>query len=135
MEAWIRLSVLAPLLYYAGQQWGIKAIAVTQTVETGLFLPVMVYLVSRSCRIPAVELFGALLRPIVAAVVMAIVVRIVHVVVPEFPALALGFDVLVGGAVFTATTLALWLAADRPEGPERTIISSLARARARLMSR
>ncbi len=135
MEGWIRLSVLAPLLYFAGQQWGVQAIAVTQTVVTGLFLPVMVYLVSRSCRIPAVELFGALLRPFVAAVVMAIVVRIVHADVPEFPALALSFDVLVGGAVFTAATLALWLAAGRPEGPERTIISSLARVRGHFMSR
>ena len=133
-----RMVILLPALaigagYYGltGAAWGIAAVPV-------LMFPVRQWLLSRMFQVKTGALIQYVLRPVVASLVMALVVRLVdHQLLlgesTQLRLLELSLLVIVGAAAFLGTLGLHWFLAGRPEGPESSLLRLL-RGRLRAIS-
>lgn len=120
-----QVALLVPAVVLAAEHWGIDALAwvrtaVTALVATGLFAAMI-----RLGWLRAGDLWAALWRPSLASLAMMAAVKALHDPTISWRLLSLTHDALVGFLVYTALLILLWLAAGRPEGPERTILAML----------
>jgi O-antigen/teichoic acid export membrane protein len=71
-------------------------------------------------------LFLPLVRPILAAGIMAIGLALTHLVIADLPlALRLPLQIVFGCMIYTASIALLWLAAGRPDGPEAYLLKNI----------
>ncbi len=117
--------------------YGLNGAAVAALVASILSTPIYLFQVKRSVGASASVFLAAAARPVVAALVMAVLVRWL---LPEWSpsmifAMSLGWTIggiVLGIATYSASILLLWLAAGRPPGAESEILKVL---RNRLLKR
>ncbi len=134
LEAWGQLLVLAPALWYAAHHAGIVDVAMTRAGVAWLFVPLMMFLLTRAAPVGFYQLLGVFWRPAIAALAMLTMLRVLHIDA-GFVVLSLLANVLFGAAVFIVTLLLLWRLAGRPEGVESMLVGAIAKLTARLRPR
>jgi O-antigen/teichoic acid export membrane protein len=119
-QSWMRTLVTIVILVGAAHFTDAEGVAIARLIATLLLVPTYFYHLMRTVPVSVGDLLGVLWRPGTAAAVMAAAVVGLSAQVPNYPpALRLAIEVPAGATVFTATLLALWLAAGRPPGAER----------------
>lgn len=106
--------------------YGVTGAAVAALVASILGTPVYLYQVRHSVGVPVSVFLGAALRPVIAALVMAGLVRwLLPEWTPEMNhAMAIGWMIggmAIGISAYAAAILLLWLVAGRPAGAERAL--------------
>ncbi|MCX8004031.1 MAG: oligosaccharide flippase family protein [Burkholderiaceae bacterium] len=124
------VAILAGGLLALPLDLGVRAAAYAVLLAAAVSTPVFLGLLHATLRLPAATLPRALLRPLLAAIVMFAVIRLGMPPLPsQAPALTgLGLLLLcvVGGAaVYAAALAALWFVAGRPAGAERMILEQV----------
>jgi lipopolysaccharide exporter len=114
------LAILAPRFGALGAAWA----ALSTAAAT---MPLFIYQLKRRIGMPPRLFVRAVVRPLIASIVMAGVVRIVlPEYVPGMPTLHAGFwlgvGVVVGVITYIAAVLAQWLLVGRPAGAERHVL-------------
>ena len=130
--AWLRLGITVPILLIGLNLEGVLGLAKATIAAPLVCLPVIYLETRRAVILPLSALAGLLWRPITAALVMYVTVKALHQVSLQWPIIRLAWDIAVGAAAYTATTLLLWLASGRPDGAER-IVMRLLRKRVRFL--
>jgi O-antigen/teichoic acid export membrane protein len=133
LQAWFELVLLVPLVVLAVHQYGIVGAAMSRALVSILMLPLMLYLTSRVCPVGFWQLASTLWRPLLAAILMALVLSVPF----SYPAprlLALVSKVGVGAIVYTCVLLLLWVCSGRPESVEATILRQIGLAKRRSVS-
>jgi lipopolysaccharide exporter len=129
----LRMPVIAIALVFFGLTGVILA-----RIFTGLFgALVNMILVRRLIGVTVVRQLTANLRALIAVTIMAVGVT---VALRELPyatdhlmlIVEIGILVTLGAVIYCAATLALWLAMNRPSGPETEIVSLLSKVRSKL---
>ena len=121
-----RAVLFAAAVVIGGQIDGVYGVAYGAIVASVGFLPLGAFAVTRVLDVTLRDQVAALLRPVLAAVVMAVVVKTVHVEGMS-PLLRLFVEVLTGGLTFAGALFALWWAAGRPRGAEQVVLYLLRR--------
>lgn len=121
-----QVAILAPAVLLAGNHFGPEAIAAARTVVTAGAVMGMFHLMVRLGWLDWRDLAAAAWRPAVATAAMAVAVHALHAPL-SLPLLSLARDAAVGGATFASVLLALWHAAGRPDGTEKSILAVLRR--------
>jgi O-antigen/teichoic acid export membrane protein len=126
LRSWFFVMLFAPAALIGGLNWGAIGVAVSRTLVTLLFAPVMFYTAMKVTEITAKDIMGRLWRPVLAASAMAAAVKLsgLNAAVPPGP-IRLICDVGVGSVTFSATILLLWVLANRPAGAEHIIVRQL----------
>ncbi len=120
----VYLLLLVPLLLLLVSRQGVQGAAFALTVCAGLQLVLALVIASRLLGLRPARLLGATWRTVVATGVMAVAVLPITTAIDP-PALRLLAGIAVGGTVFLVTHAALWWAAGRPAGAERTMLVQL----------
>lgn len=119
----VMLLILFALLV---PNYGVTGAAVAALVASVLSTPIYLYQVRHSVGVPASVFVGAALRPLIAALVMAGLVRwLLPEWTPEMNhAVAIGWmlgGIVIGISAYAAAILLLWLAVGRPASAERAL--------------
>jgi len=116
-----QLAALGAVLYWAGHAFGIEAVAPTRVGFAALYLPVAFFLVKVATGLSLRYVLAAALSAIwprfAAGAVMVAAVEGLHLSSLQ-AGWALVIDILLGAAVYTGVTMAIWLLRGRPEGLE-----------------
>lgn len=132
MRNWGYTALLVPAAVGAYFAWGVVGIAAARAVVSALFLPVMFYTLIQVIPVTTRQITERLWRPALAALAMAAAVLLSGTGAIAPVALRLACNVGLGAAVFTATLLALWVLAGRPEGAERMALAQFGQMTGRL---
>lgn len=125
------VAVTLPLLYWGTVQAGAYGTAVAMTLAVGVWIVGDLVLVTRLLGIPLVRLFAAVWRTVgTTAVMMAVVMALQSAAGTGDGGLAatawrLALAVAAGAATYVAAHLLLWQLCNRPDGPERLMLSAL----------
>lgn len=123
--SWLEVLTLIPLLIWAMQVGGAAQLATARLVVAVAFVPVMFGFVARACKIPYLNLFASIWRPIIAAVLMALCVRYLQTQLDWPSALRLAGCIMVGIAIYPVILSALWIVSGRPAGAESDALARL----------
>jgi lipopolysaccharide exporter len=131
------LAIAFAVIGFGWHESGVVAVAYGVLLTSVLATPVYLYQVKRCIGIAPGVFVRAIMRPLLAAALMAVAMR--YVVPAYSPAMGMHWTIawLVGGAAFgvciyASAAMALWWAAGRPAGAERIVID---RVRAMLAAR
>jgi lipopolysaccharide exporter len=124
---WVRLLILAGMIVPIGY-WtqSLIDIAICRVVGEALFLPGLFHAVRRVANITIRQYIATLYRPLLAALAMVIAVLSANLVLAAGN-YRLGIDIILGAAIFLASTWILWRAAGRPRAPETDVFGTIAR--------
>src|SRR5262249_54558926 len=130
MPAYICMAV--PMLALGAVRWGIQGAAWGALAASVLLAPVNYFLLSRTLKVRIVDLVGVLWRPVTStAMMVGVLVWMRTLVVADSSELGqakmLLLLVAIGVVTYSATVLALWHLAKRPDGAERFVLQQLAR--------
>ena len=121
----VLLLLLIPPFGVAGAAWA-AAIAICADQGATLIMAL------RHLKVPLGALVGHIVRPLIAAAVMACGVLTITRSMPDGAVVwSLVIEVAVGAIVYTMVLLVAWLAAGRPDGPEADAVQAIRRAAAR----
>ncbi len=134
LEAWSQLALLAPVLWYVAHHAGIAEVAACRAGVAWLFVPFMMFLLTRAAPVRFSQLLTVLWRPGFAGLTMLLVLRLGHLETGIL-ILDLLLNVLLGGVVFIAALLLAWALVGRPDGIEPMIVKALSALRGRLAAR
>lgn len=121
--AWLRLLITFPILWAGLKLGGVMGVAIGGIVAVVACLPLIYNEVRRAIKLPLPALLGPFWRPLLAALAMHLVIRLVPTAHFEWAIVRLSLDVLVGGSTFVAVILLLWIVSGRPSGPESLLLS------------
>ena len=125
----VQVALLLPMLLFAtfefglhGTAWAVLAHAFTMA------LPITYWIVCRTTPIRIGDVFEVCWRPVVACAVMYAAVRLLLMSFNPLSAFMQSLGALLaacalGVIVYVSTSLALWLLAGRPKGPESTLLA------------
>jgi lipopolysaccharide exporter len=125
-QAVVLLILLIPSVHY----WGVRGAAWASLATIVLMIPVNQSLIARCLDLSPLEFGKRLVRPLLAASVMAGALLLLkqtftlHRVTFEY-VLALLFCIAVGAVVYGVTIFVLWRLAGAPEGPEHFVVLKL----------
>ncbi len=123
---WLRVSVFTGLVLVAGLYFGEEYIAPAVALSSIVFFPVVIFSLSRSLKVKYLEVISVLIRPILAALLMALAIIEVHSLQYfEVPLVRLGVDILVGALIYSILIFILWFLTKRPDGIEKVIFQYL----------
>lgn len=122
-----RALLIIPAIVAAGWLGSVETIAATRTAMALAFIPGIYFALARIVPLRPTDLLRRLWRPVAAAGLMAIVVKLVHPLLPDAAALRLVAEIGVGAAAYGGGLLLLWRLAGRPAGPERGLVTALGR--------
>lgn len=123
--AWVRLIITVPLLSLGLAYSGSIGLAQATIIAPLACLPAIYMETRRAVDLPLSALLGLLWRPTLSALVMYLTIKLLHPANLDWAILRLLWDVAVGGGIFIATTLGLWLLSGRPQGAESICIGML----------
>jgi lipopolysaccharide exporter len=127
LRSWLFVVLFAPAAFVGGLGWGPIGVAVSRTLATLVFAPVMFYTAMKVTKITAKDIMGRLWRPVLAALAMAAAVKLSGLNAGVAPGpMRLMCDVVAGSVTFSATILLLWVLANRPAGVEHLIVRQIA---------
>ena len=137
--AWVRLGITIPILWVGLEIDGAMGLAQATMLAPTACLPFIYKAVQHAVSISLGALAGLMWRPLLAAVVMYLAVKTLHVGDLDWAILRLAADVLVGGCVYVIVTMALWAISGRPDNSaERTalgmVVTTVEKLRARFSS-
>ena len=122
---WLRLVILGVVLLPAAHVGGLELIAICRLAVTALMAPILFATIARALPIAFGDLWAAIWRPLVAAIVMAAAVHGSNGFLRDDPAiLRLAVEIMVGSLSYAAAIIALWWASGTPPGPERTMVDA-----------
>ncbi len=121
---WLRVGLLIPMVWTAGNLWGVEAVAAAATATAALMLPVAMVALKLALGMALLDQLRCFWRPLVSALVMAALVRLLHQEGLPVP-VSLALDVTVGIASYCVMLLGLWMVVGRPKGVEDSIINYL----------
>jgi lipopolysaccharide exporter len=125
---WLRLVILGIVVLPAAHIGSLEFIAICRLGVTGLMAPILFAAVARALPISFGELWSAVWRPLVAAIVMAAAVHGAKGLLADSPAIIrLALEIIVGLLGYAGAILALWRACGAPPGPEQTMIDAMLR--------
>ncbi len=125
--------VMVPSIVAAGYLSGPIAIAMTRTGVMAVMVLAILCIVARMRYAPLGDLLALIWRPAIASAAMWMGVGNLPELGFGGHALSLIRDVATGAGIFVATTVLLWFAARRPDGPERIVMGFTARHLRRLV--
>lgn len=140
IQAWWRLIVMVPALLIAARIFGAEAVAITYLVGVTLLAPTYFMLLKPVLPFSYSSVVSLTWRPVVAAAVMAVVLRSVPIAwAGDDVLIKLAFKVVVGAVAFASTLLVVWILSGRPGGAEsaalRFVTTRFAELRSRLNAR
>lgn len=126
------LLLLMSGLYFLHMLDGLQAVAVATVATTLLSTPTYLYLLKRKLRIGPMVFLRAVMRPAVAALLMA---ATLHLTLPVYDSAMPGTvaaawllgGVGAGGVLYVGILSCLWLLAGRPKGPESMALDRISR--------
>jgi O-antigen/teichoic acid export membrane protein len=124
-QTWLELALLVPLAYAAARSYGVEGAAFARAAVSLVVLPAMLLFVARACSVRVGRLFGALWRPLVAGLVMALAQELAGRHGQGVLALTLLLKLVTAALVFPASLGLLWLASGRPPGIEAQLVGML----------
>ena len=122
--------VLLGLFVLLVPRLGVPGAAYAALTASILCTPVYLWQVRRSVGVPVLEFFRAAIRPVVAGIAMASVVRLIMPAWTAEMASITAIAWLIGGVAigivaYVGAMLLLWVAAGRPDGAERVVIAQV----------
>ncbi len=131
LQTWTELALLVPLVWLATKLYGLEGAAASRTIVSAAMIPLALVLTVRCGQVRMSKLVGALIRPLAAGIVMALVLAVIPFSALGAPAVMLIAKIAVGTIVYPLVMGALWLAQGRPYGFESEALKQLQRLRAR----
>jgi lipopolysaccharide exporter len=131
MQTWLELALLVPLVWFATKKFGVEGAAASRTVVSSTMVPLMLYLTARTGQVSVAQLVQALLRPLTAGIVMALVLAALPLKSIGPIALVLAAKIALGAMVYVLVVVGLWLLQGRPLGFEATALQQIKRLLAR----
>lgn len=130
---WLRLGLLAAATLAAGF-WlrSLVAVAVARLAVGLVFLPLLLAAVGGAANVTGRAMLGALWRPVVAAMAMALVVVTAEQALPWPGFGRLLLTIACGAIVYGCALFALWHWAGRPPGPEADCLALAQTARRKI---
>ena len=130
---WMRLLVLAlvvfPVAYYYKS---LLPVAIARFLVMCLITPTLFYALAGVLDLSLGDFVRTLWRPSLAGLGMVAAVLSLNAFTPVAGVLRLFGDIVLGAGVFGGLTMLLWLVDGQKEGPERVVLSYLAKYSARL---
>ncbi|CAN5730901.1 lipopolysaccharide biosynthesis protein [soil metagenome] len=125
VQTWLELAIMAPLTWFTVRHYGVEGVATARAGLSMFMVPVMMMLTARTGSVTFAKLLGALARPLIAALVMALVVHALPLadLMPVFLLLALKVALCV--LLYPAVLYGLWAIAGRPAGVETEAIARI----------
>jgi O-antigen/teichoic acid export membrane protein len=127
--SWLRTLGLVVVLVPAAHLASIEVVAAGRFALMTAFLPVFLVYTSRRLGVPLMTSFRAIWRPAVAAVLMAVAIKLLPFENVGSVYLQLVSEVSFGAIVFTSALTMLWLISGRPAGFERSAFGFFASLR------
>jgi len=128
----VMFAVLLATVWPAAGRYGIAGVAWSYLISSLVALPINIAVLLRTLRLELRSFFATIVRPLLAATVMALAVRSMvawlGVGTPGAGQLArLALYVASGAALYAISIALLWQACGRPPGPETSILTTLRR--------
>jgi len=123
--SWVRLGVAVPILSLGLAYDGALGVAQATIVAPLVYLPLTYLETRKAVDLPLSALVGLLWRPVIGAGVMYMAIKWFHPVMIDWTVLRLVWDMVVGGSVFMASTLILWILSGKPQGAESVFFEFL----------
>lgn len=127
--AWVRLGITVPVLAFGLHQGEVLGLAQATIAAPLLCLPLIYLETRRAVDLPRSAMVGILWRPIVGALVMYVVVKVLHLHGVQWAAVRLAWDISIGALVYGGVTLALWRLSGGAEGAESMVVNLLGKGR------
>jgi O-antigen/teichoic acid export membrane protein len=118
--SWLRTVGLVAVLVPAAHLASIEMVAAGRFAVMTAFLPVFLAYTSRRLDVPLMTSFRAIWRPAIAAILMAVTIKLLPFENIGNVYLRLVAEVSFGATVFTSVLTMLWLISGRPAGFERS---------------
>ncbi len=128
LSLWLRVGLLAIGVAAGASLGGLQQIAVAVTIAAVAALVPVAFILTRAVPVGLGSLLANLIRPAIAASVMAVAVWWLKQGIALSPPAALAIEVVFGGLVYAAASALLWGLAGRPDGPERRLDDLVRRA-------
>jgi lipopolysaccharide exporter len=121
IQTWLELALIAPLAWMAVRQYGVEGAAAARVAVAAVMVPLMMMLTARIDGVRFLGLVGALWRPLLAALVMALAAEPItgawHSAL-----LTLVVKLALCLLVYPSVLLMLWTMSGRPDGMERSAL-------------
>ncbi|MDR4520858.1 MAG: lipopolysaccharide biosynthesis protein [Nitrosomonas sp.] len=125
IESWIQLAVLIPVVWYTAHTYGVYEVALSRTIIAGIFVFLMIYLLTLATPVSYISIIGVIWRPILASIIMYFMVKFCHQDNLDYIILRLLMDITVGAVSYLASIYILWIMTGRAEGMEQNLISKI----------
>lgn len=122
---WAQLGVLVVAFALAAKFGGVEQIALARAGVTIVAIPAALYVIAHSWHGARRVMTGALIRPLLAGLVMMAVVKAAHLDGLDLPLVTLTMDAALGLVVYGLALLGVWQLAGRPKGMEDDVFSRL----------
>jgi O-antigen/teichoic acid export membrane protein len=132
---WLVVALLAPSVLLGGVLWGLEGIAAMRLAVTVVMTPILFLALQKAVRVSAGEILARIWRPVAAAALMAIAIKLAHPYLTLDVPLRLLCEVLLGIVTFSGGLMMLWLISGKAPGIERATAERLVQAGRRLAHR
>ena len=135
----VHVAVLVVAMFYFVPPLGAEGAALSHLCANVASLPLSYAMVQMVLRVPLLSVVGAVWRPLAGSAAMFFLVGILmHGMAPASPSLQwltirLLETIVLGGLVYTACILLLWLLSGRPDSAERMALEFVRETRGRFM--
>lgn len=119
---WARLLVFAASVLTAAMLGNVVDIAMATALSTAAFTVGCLFYLPKALPVPVTRLLLEIFRVFLTALVMFAAVRTLHSQTIPSHLTTLAIDVVTGASVFTVILGLSWIAAGRPDGPEKRVI-------------
>lgn len=123
--AWIRLLVTVPVLWLGLSIEGSVGLAKATIIAPLIYLPLIYFETRQAVNLSISIVAGVLWRPVLAALAMYLLIKILHQENIDWVILRLACDVLLGACIYIAIVLGLWFLSGKPQGAEHICINLL----------
>ncbi len=135
VAVWLRVALLIPTLFLAGEWGGAPAIAATQAMLGMLALAGDFALLHRAVRVSFADIMRCLYRPTAAALPMICVLYALDRS-PQLPlAASLAVKIGAGAAAYLGTLALVWMLARKPDGFEAVAVATARKTISRCLAR
>jgi O-antigen/teichoic acid export membrane protein len=124
---WVRLAIFTAAVIVAAHLGTVVDIAMAAALSTAIVTLAWLIYLPRVVPVPASRILVESARVLIAAGAALAAVRLLHDPAMSLRPLRLLMDLSVGASVFLALIALSWLAAGRPDGPERRLVGLLSR--------
>lgn len=123
---WLRLAVFGSSVLLAAHFGGVVDIAMAAALSTAAFTVACLFYLPTALPVSVARVIAEIFRVFLTAVVMFIAVKLLHSYEIQSRFVTLMIDAATGAAVFGVILYVSWIAAGRPDGPEKRLASLLA---------